>query len=194
MRNACRIIDNGHVVTVVEVTRVIEHFDPAGDGEATKSRELTLALLDWSTEPFSRRTFTPGHVTCTGVVLDPVREAVLLVHHRRLNRWLLPGGHVEAEDEAIWHTARREVIEETGADLNGYPGLLVGVDVHPIPGRGWEPLHLHHDLIFAFHANSAAFKSSPESRAVAWCRFDEFDRYKLPGSVRRSVGRALEWL
>jgi 8-oxo-dGTP pyrophosphatase MutT (NUDIX family) len=182
------------VILAADVARVLGHFDPNGDGEALKSCDLTLALLEWSPEPFSRRTFTPGHITCTGVVLDPQREAVLLVHHRRLDRWLLPGGHVDPEDQAIWHTARREVIEETGAVLNGYPGLLVGVDVHPIPARGSEPLHLHHDLIFAFQGRSTKFQISEECRDVAWCRFGDYDRFELPGSIRRSVARALDWL
>src|SRR5688572_7116975 len=62
------------------------------DGEAEKSRELTLSLLAWSPAPFSRNIFNPGHVTCTGVVLSPDKHHVLLVHHRRLDRWLLPGG------------------------------------------------------------------------------------------------------
>jgi 8-oxo-dGTP pyrophosphatase MutT (NUDIX family) len=186
--------DNVVVPTVPDVTRVLEHFPTDGDGEAAKSRDLTLSLLAWSPQPFSRRTFTPGHITCTGVVLDPAREAVLLVHHRRLDRWLLPGGHVEPEDSAIWHTAHREVVEETGAVLGEYPGLLVGVDVHAIPGRGLEPLHLHHDLIFAFHAISNRFTVSEECREVTWCRICDYGRYDLPGSIRRSVERALDWL
>ena len=100
-----------------------------------KSRDLTLALLSWSSEPFSRMTYTPGHVTCTGVVLGPERDRVLLVHHRRLKRWLLPGGHCEAGDLTIDSVAQREVIEETGARLPRQPGRLVNIDVHPIPGE-----------------------------------------------------------
>lgn len=182
------------MVSVSEVGRALGQFDTGSDGEAAKSVDLTASLLAWSPDPFSRKIFTPGHITCTGVVLDPARAAVLLVHHRRLDRWLLPGGHVEAQDDAIWHTAEREVIEETGALLSPYPGLLVGVDVHAIPGRGCEPLHLHHDLIFAFSSISTRFQISEESREVAWCRIGDYDRYELPGSIRRSVERALEWL
>jgi hypothetical protein len=66
---------------------------------------------------------------------------------------------------------------------------LVGVDVHPIPpGRG-EPLHLHHDLIFAFQAASLETECSEESRALAWCRAEEFDRYGLPMPIRRAFFR-----
>jgi len=184
-----QIIHNKNVMTPAAVSAILLDFEPNGDGEAAKSRELTLALLDWSPNPFSRNTFTPGHVTCTGVVLSPSLEAVLLVHHRRLGRWLLPGGHVEMEDEQPSETARREVLEETGADLAAVPPQLVGCDVHPIPSRGREPLHLHHDLIFAFQAKSLRSGCSPESRAVVWRPVTKTD--DLPGSIQRSIARTL---
>ena len=176
-------------MTSAVVSAILLDFEPNGDGEAAKSRELTLALLDWSPNPFSRYTFTPGHVTCTGVVLSPSLDSVLLVHHRRLGRWLLPGGHVEMEDREPAETARREVLEETGADLAAVPPQLVGCDVHPIPARGREPLHLHHDLIFAFQTRSLNSVCSPESRAVVWRPVTKTE--DLPGSIQRSITRTL---
>ena len=183
------------MIQTQDVTSLLQTFDAAThgatDGETEKSRELILALLAYSPAPFSRDIYTPGHVTCTGAVLAPGGNAVLLVHHRRLDRWLLPGGHVEMLDATIGDVARREVVEETGALLAGAAPLLVGVDVHPIPPNKREPLHLHHDLIFAFRAHSEQFQVSEESRAVAWCPLDQFSRYDLPASIRRSVLRAL---
>jgi hypothetical protein len=84
------------------VSSLVQSFQDSTDGAAFKSRELILMLLDCSPAPFSRAHFTPGHITCTGLVLAPDHERVLLVHHRRLGRWLLPGGHVEAADSEIW--------------------------------------------------------------------------------------------
>ena len=174
------------------VAALLHQFDPADDGEAAKSKELVLSLLASSPEPFSRRQFNPGHVTCTGLVLSPSRDRILLVLHRRLQRWLLPGGHVEPDDALIGDAGRREVVEETGAILRADPApLLVGVDVHGIPPRRDEPFHLHHDLIFRFQATSDAFHTSEEVREVAWCDAAEFERYQLPGSIRRSYARAL---
>jgi 8-oxo-dGTP pyrophosphatase MutT (NUDIX family) len=181
--------DNEVVLSSRQVLDLLRSFDSRGDGEAEKSRELTVALVEWSPAPFSRHTFTPGHVTCTGLVLGPRRDRFLLVHHRRLNRWLLPGGHVEAEDLVPSDSARREVLEETGADLTKSAGILIGCDVHPIPARGKEPLHLHHDLIFAFRARSDRSVCSPESREVVWRSVA--DVADLPGPIQRSVARAL---
>lgn len=171
---------------------LVSSFDARGDGEAVKSQELILALLQSSPLPFSRSTYTPGHITCTGAVLNPSRDKVLLVHHRRLDRWLLPGGHVESEDRTPEESARREVLEETGAQLASGAGVLLNVDVHAIPPKKGEPLHLHHDLIWGLQAVADELVCSEESRAVVWCALDEFDRYELPAPIRRAVARSLQ--
>ena len=177
------------------VSRIVAGFEDTSDGEAAKSRELVLMLLRLTPEPFSRSQFTPGHITCTGLVTSPCGGKLLLVHHCRLDRWLLPGGHVEADDLSnpdgeIADAARREVLEETGALLqNAADPALAGIDVHGIPGNGFEPYHLHHDLVFHFRAESGAVRVSPESRAVVWCSPEEFDLYGLPGSARRCWAR-----
>jgi 8-oxo-dGTP pyrophosphatase MutT (NUDIX family) len=175
------------------VTALIGSFHQPADGALSKSRELTLLLLACTADPFSRHQFTPGHITATGFVFSPDSQRLLLVRHRRLGRWLLPGGHVEKEDAAIWDSARREVIEETRAQL-AIAALppLVGIDVHGIPGKRGEPYHLHHDLIFQFHAIAEELQVSEESRAVVWCSPAEFDVYDVPHNVRRAYARVRE--
>jgi hypothetical protein len=72
------------MIEAESVAALLRQFDPNGDGEAAKSKELVLALLACSAEPFSGRQFNPGHITCTGLVLSPGRDRILLVLHRRL--------------------------------------------------------------------------------------------------------------
>jgi 8-oxo-dGTP pyrophosphatase MutT (NUDIX family) len=175
------------------VSALVSRAAFGGDGEALKSRDLILDLLAGTPEPFSRRQFTPGHITGTGLVLSPGGGRVLLVHHGRLDRWLLPGGHVEPDDARIWDASRREVIEETGAVLEPDDSpRLVSVDVHSIPARISEPYHLHHDMVFLFRAKAEAVTVSEESHAVAWCAPEEFDAYHVPGNVRRAWARVRE--
>jgi 8-oxo-dGTP pyrophosphatase MutT (NUDIX family) len=172
------------------VLALVRPFSPSPEEE--KSRELILALLELTEAPFSRDQFHPGHITCTAVVLHPDSEHVLLMHHHRHRRWLLPGGHVEEDDATPSDTAKREAIEETAVRIgDSSAGTLVGMDVHAIPARKREPLHLHHDLIFAFSANSAEFALTDEAPEVAWCGLDEFARYQLPSSITRAVERAV---
>jgi 8-oxo-dGTP pyrophosphatase MutT (NUDIX family) len=173
-----------------EAAGIVRALDDADDGELRKSRDLILMLLDETPAPFSRQQFTPGHITCTGLVVAPDGERVLVVHHRRLGRWLLPGGHVEPADRLIWDAAAREVSEETGALFGAdAPPPLAGLDVHGIPGKGSEPYHLHHDLIFHYRAQSEEFRLSPEARAIAWCAPAEFERFALPENIRRAYRR-----
>src|SRR5580698_6532924 len=132
--------ENARPVKVEEARRAVESFDPGVDGLSKKSRELTLDLLRQTTAPFSRRQFAPGHVTCTALVLHPDQPKVLFMHHRRLRRWLLPGGHVEESDASLAATAAREADEETLVQIN--PACLerlVGIDVHGIPAKKGEP-------------------------------------------------------
>jgi 8-oxo-dGTP pyrophosphatase MutT (NUDIX family) len=177
--------------TKPDILALIRNFDCSGDELAAKSRELSLMLLEQSEYPFSRRQFTPGHITCTAVVLDPRRERALLMFHHRLLRWLLPGGHCEADDESISYVARREAMEETGVELEVSPVNLVGIDVHGIPPKKKEPYHLHHDLIFAFTARSPAVQTTPEARQVEWCEFAGLNKYGVAQSIVRSVHRAM---
>lgn len=177
-----------------DVVELVQPFHDDGDEAALKSKELVLRLLEHGSSPFSRDHFTPGHITGTAVVVSPGRDRFLVVHHRRLDRWLLPGGHVEDSDERVWDTARREAIEETGVELAPEERpLLVGIDVHGIPAsaKKAEPYHLHHDLVFRFHAVSDRLAGSEEAREVLWCSISHFQTYSLPVSIRRSVLRAL---
>jgi 8-oxo-dGTP pyrophosphatase MutT (NUDIX family) len=161
--------------------------------EEEKSRELILALLEFSAGPFSRDQFEPGHITCTALVLHPDGGQFLVMHHHRHRRWLLPGGHVEESDVTLADAARREAIEETEVRITrSGSARLAGMDVHGIPARKREPFHLHHDLIFAFAAESAEFAVTEEAPLVAWCGAADFERYQLPSSITRAAQRVLE--
>lgn len=176
----------------LEIAARLQRFDCAGDELAAKSKELTLMMLAESRFPFSRRQFTPGHITCTAVVLDPGRERVLLMFHHRLLRWLLPGGHCENDDLSISSVAGREAIEETGVEIDRYADApLVGMDVHGIPPKKKEPYHLHHDLIFAFTARSEQIQVTEEARRVEWSTPADLDRFGVAASIVRSVQRAI---
>jgi 8-oxo-dGTP pyrophosphatase MutT (NUDIX family) len=175
-----------------DVLRLLRAFDPRADIRAVRSLEQTRGLLRASADPFSRTSFDPGHLTASGVVLAPDRGRVLLVFHRRLQRWLQPGGHVEPSDEDLAETARREVLEETGVALDpGTAPRVVGVDVHQIPARADEPPHWHHDVVFRFMAQTD--RIAPEwGREVRWCELDRLGDYDADEALSRAVARAVQ--
>ncbi len=55
------------------------------------------------------------HFTATAFVIDS-KKRVLLLWHKRLQRWMPPGGHVD-EDETPEEAAKRECKEETNLDV-----------------------------------------------------------------------------
>lgn len=177
-------------ISVPDVLALVESFDPATDGRALVSVEQTVELLQFTTAPFDRTHYDPGHITASGIVLAPDRQHVLLVYHERLQRWLQPGGHVEMGDTTVVDTARREVREETGVVLDGeMAAFLVAVDVHEIPATGTEPFHLHHDLMFHF---AAPRRVAPhEAHRAVWCPIADLPRFDVDGPLLRGVARAL---
>src|SRR5258706_9393129 len=175
--------------TTAEALDLAMNFHPSPEDE--KSRGLILALLEQTEGPFSRHQFHPGHITCTAMVLHPDRKRILLIHHGRLRRWLLPGGHVEESDANLAETARREALEETAVRIAPAIDMwLVGMDVHAIPPHKQEPSHLHHDLIFAMHAEFETIERTEEAPDLVWCALDELDNYSVPSNIIRAAHRA----
>lgn len=178
------------MVQTNDARRWVAEFDPQESPRARRSQQAILSLLDGSPAPFARTSFEPGHVTASAIVFSPDGSHVLLVYHRRLERWLQPGGHVETSDATVVDAAAREVFEETGVAVRRDLGTaLVGLDVHAIPPREDEPAHQHFDLVFAFVAEADTMWP-PESRKVVWCPVGQLDRYDPDEPLRRAVARA----
>jgi 8-oxo-dGTP pyrophosphatase MutT (NUDIX family) len=154
-----------------------------------EARERLLWLAAETAEPFSRDQFEPGHFTASGFVVSPDGASTLLVYHRRLDRWLQPGGHIDPEDPSAEAAARREVIEETGVRLADEPGVLIDLDVHPIPPGKGEPAHDHFDVRFRFAASATSLDADrSEVRDARWFPYDAVTKVG-DDSVRRVVRR-----
>jgi 8-oxo-dGTP pyrophosphatase MutT (NUDIX family) len=130
------------------------------------------------------RTCRPGHVTASAWVTTPARDRFLLVHHRKLNRWLQPGGHMDGLPD-VAAAALREVQEETGlADVRvaetDYELTPFDLDVHIIPERRdasgvlVEDAHEHHDVrLLVIAQGDLTPQVSEESHAVRWFTAEE---------------------
>lgn len=136
---------------------------------------------------------TGGHVTASAWIVDPSEGATLLVHHRKLNRWLQPGGHLE-DDTSIHGAALREAQEETGlTDLRWRTTAIFDVDIHLIPARPDFPAHRHLDIRFAFEASHRApLHLSTESYRVAWWPLTGLTGATTDASVFRLAQRTLD--
>ena len=130
------------------------------------------------------------------VVLD---GTVLLHWHRKLGMWLPPGGHVE-RNELPDEAATREVLEETGLEVE-----LVGerredvadpVQLHRPAGVQLEdigPGHQHIDLIyFARPTGPTNIRDEFAADKVGWYAPEDWDSMAVNAEVRGWCGLALD--
>ena len=127
---------------------------------------------------------------------------VLLIHHRKLDKWLPLGGHIElAEDPEI--AALREAREESGLEVEligerppttepGTRALIAPrfLDIHRI-----TPTHEHIGLIYWARPKEGTVTLSPaEHHEIRWCSAADLDTLRPPMSnaVKWYCGKAIQ--
>jgi len=140
------------------------------------------------------RTCVPGHITASAWIVSPDHSRFLLTHHRKLDRWLQLGGHVDGEAK-VHRAALREAQEESGMErfqflqeTDGSP-IPLDLDIHTIPARADEPEHEHHDIRFLLRAEEGQpLIISDESNDLRWFSLQELEQVAGDESVAR-LGR-----
>lgn len=164
------------------------------DAKESADLEEIIAFVARHPDPFDRR-IAEGHLTGSAVVVSATGDRVLLLHHRKLERWLQPGGHADPGEQNGEIVALREAEEETGIDglaLHPTAPRPVDVDVHPIPARGDEPAHRHLDLryLVVAPAGAALRRRAAEARALRWFAWGDLERLDLDPGLRRALRAA----
>lgn len=130
--------------------------------------------------------------TCIFVVHD---EKILLIHHRKLDKWLPLGGHVEL-DEDPEQAALREAKEESGLEVEllgerppttepGTRALMAPrfLDIHRITDT-----HEHIGMIYWARPKSGSTTLAVEEHHdIRWCSSAELDTLQPP------MSNAVKW-
>jgi 8-oxo-dGTP pyrophosphatase MutT (NUDIX family) len=133
------------------------------------------------------------------VAVFVVRNGKVLLHwHHKLGMWLPPGGHIE-RDELPDEAAAREVLEETGVEVE-----LVGerrddvedpVQLHRPAGVQLEnigPGHQHIDLIYFVRPKGPpSIRDEYAADRVGWYAPEDWDGMAVNAEVRGWCERAL---
>lgn len=133
-----------------------------------------------------------GHFTGSAWLVSGDGNRVLLMHHRKLGRWLQPGGHADGDTD-LARVALREAGEESGLVGLVGEGDIFDLDRHQIPARADEPAHWHYDVRYVVRAgDSETLLANEESLALAWKPISELaGDVEADASLRRM---ALRWL
>ncbi len=172
---------------------MIEAFQRYRDlwrGESTLIAQFE-AFLRAHADAFERSNRV-GHFTGSAWLVSADGLRVLLMHHRKLGRWLQPGGHADG-DIKLARVALREAQEETGVPGLSVDEAIFDIDRHRIPFRAGEPEHWHYDVRYVVRAGTdESFVVNAESHALAWRSVTEVAADEsLDISVRRMAGK---WL
>lgn len=130
--------------------------------------EEFVQLLDDAQNPFLRERLA-GHFTGSAWLVSVDGQRALLMHHRKLDRWLQPGGHADGEQD-LARVALKEAEEESGLSaLCLLDGRIFDLDKHWIPERGEVVGHWHYDVRYVVRTiGSEIFRINAESLALAW--------------------------
>ena len=174
--------------------RLLNEYTPSVDEDPTV-RDRILALVR-DIPDCADRTTLPAHLTASAWVIDTVQQRVLLIHHKKLAKWIQPGGHADGSLDLL-SVAVREVLEETSlvVSRSNSQGVF-DLDIHEIPAFGDTPAHHHFDVRFMFSVTqgcSGEHGSLQENRevfAAQWIPFAEVAILSKEESVLRMVKKS----
>ena len=136
-----------------------------------------LSLINNFDRCFTRQLMT-GHLTGSAWIVDGSGMFTLLTLHKKLNRWLQPGGHADG-DENLLGVSVKEAFEETGLEsLQLYQEKIFDIDIHQIPANQNVPAHFHFDIRFLYVADiNEPLHISDESHDLAWIALNQLAEY-----------------
>ena len=164
------------------------------DAEEARDRDRILAFVARHEQPFDRA-IGEGHLTGSAITVSADGSRVLLLHHRKLDRWLQPGGHGDPGETTGEEVALREALEESGIhSLALHPGAPrpLDVDVHDIPARGDELAHEHLDLRYLVVAPEGATVAPDlaELHEMRWVAWNDTEPLHPDHGLRRALAKA----
>ena len=132
----------------------------------------------------------------------------LLLFHKKLQKWLPPGGHVET-NETPSEAAIREAFEETGIEVELIMQENILIDqanatsiprpylclLENIPAWGTVPSHQHIDFVYVARPSfqNSAFNQK-EEQILKWFDLDEIRNLKVDQEMYLETFQTLEHL
>lgn len=118
---------------------------------------------------------------------------LLLIHHKRLQKWLPPGGEMH-EGETPLECAVRELKEETGlegsfpktSDVDGTPLGLIGYEEHVAGSKG-----MHMNFVFVVDVSTMHITPNDEFTDFRWVTLEDGPWDAAPPNVRQLAVIAL---
>jgi len=154
-----------------DLIRAIEYYTTPYKEEASFIPRFKSLLTNFTN--CYHRSLLSGHITASAWIVNDTGTSTLLIHHKKLDRWLQPGGHADG-DENVLLVAAKEAEEETGLKLlKLHNNRIFDLDIHLIPKHKGINAHFHYDVRFLFIADQQEYYTiNHESNEIAWIPFE----------------------
>jgi 8-oxo-dGTP diphosphatase len=126
--------------------------------------------------------------TVSAFIIHPTEPKLCLHYHKKLRKWLQPGGHIELDEDPI-EALTHELDEEVGislADCEVYEPqeqpTVRGQKILPLPSmfnvhEFADSGHKHIDMQYIIKSNTVQFNPKEgESPIVSWLTIDEIEK------------------
>lgn len=158
--------------------------------EEIRFKERMLDFLNLYEHKAFLRSNTVGHFTASAWVHLSSTNEVLLLHHRKLDKWLQPGGHADGNSN-LHEVAIKELEEEAGINYSHIDNIKIfDIDIHTIPANSKDPQHLHLDVRFKISlTKKPTININNESKGYEWVQLDKVKELSTETSILRMVSK-----
>ncbi len=167
------------------LTELLNHYQQRYPLEVAPNK--CLEFVQSQPDCLSRNCYEDGHLTASAWVVNPRHDKCLLMHHRKIGKWLQLGGHLEHCGDLL-SEAIREVKEESGLAPSPLTLDIFDMDVHQVPLYREEPAHFHYDIRFLLVADELqTLQETAESNDLKWIYIEDVGNFTHEESVLRMV-------
>lgn len=133
--------------------------------------------------------------TATVYIIENHR--VLLIFHRKMQKWLPPGGHMDSH-ETPPEAAKREAKEETGLDVELISQENIWISrwnaksferpylclLEEIPACGDAPAHQHVDFIYVARPVGGSLEQNlQETQGIQWFSWEDIEKMRADQEI-----------
>ncbi len=172
-----------------EIIKYLENND-------VEHKEVLIEFLKTDQEHYLRTNLF-GHITGSSFILNNELDKALLILHKKYNKWVAPGGHVD-ENENAQIASARESGEEVGLyNLELLTKKIFDIDIHKIPEATkngvFEPSHWHFDVRYIYKAenNAEVTANLSETKGAEWNTLESLSKLE-DVSIKRQAEKAIK--